>query len=316
MQYLTYPRFWFGMVLLGVCALMPVIATAIDEPFYIDMFARMMIWAIAATSLNLILGYGGMLSFGHAVYLGVGAYSVGILAYHDINNGYIQLVVAMGASALIATIFGAISLRTRGVYFIMITMALAQMVYYLSISAEQYGSDDGLVIYGRSAFGGWLDLDHPMQRYYLIFAVLVLCILFVWRVVNSRFGMVVRGAQSNETRMSAIGYAVFGYRLVCFVIAGTICGLAGFLSANVEKFVSPDMIHWKASGELIFMVVIGGMGSLLGPLAGAMIFAVLSEFLSRITEHWHIIFGPLLVLIVLFARKGIDGLFANKAKPE
>ena len=293
---------------------MPVIATFIDEPFYIDMFARMMIWAIAAVSLNLILGYGGMISFGHAVYMGVGSYSVGILAYHDIDNGWYQLAASIIFSALLSVIFGAISLRTRGVYFIMITMALAQMMYYLSISAEEYGSDDGLVIYYRSSFGDIIDLNNPMQRYYFIFGVLILCIVLVWRIVNSPFGRVIRGAQSNEARMATIGYAVFKYRLIAFVIAGVLCGIAGFLSANVEKFVSPDLIHWKASGELIFMVVMGGMGSVLGPLAGAMVFALLAEFLSRLTEHWHIIFGPFLVLVVLFARNGIDGLFEKRAE--
>ena len=303
------PRAVFAAALIGICALMPLVAAVIDEPFYTDLFARTMISAIAAISLNLILGYGGMISFGHAVYLGIGGYTVGILAYHGIESGWLQWPLALGLSALVAVVFGAISLRTRGVYFIMITMALAQMVYYLAVSAEQYGSDDGLVIYQRSDFGtASYDLADPLHLYYTIFAVLVLSLLVTWRLTESRFGMVVTGARSNLGRMEALGFATYRYRLTCFAIAGMMCGMAGILSANREDFVSPDLMHWTHSGELIFMVVLGGMGSLFGPLAGALAFKLLSELLSRVTEHWHLIFGPFLVLVVLFARGGIDGI--------
>lgn len=289
---------------------MPVVAPAVGEPYYVNVFARAMVWAIAAVSLNLILGYGGMISFGHAVYLGIGAYTVGILAFHGVESAYIQWPVALVVSALVALIFGAISLRTRGVYFIMITLALAQMIYFLSVSAEQYGSDDGLIIYDRSSFGtDLLDLDDPLHLYYTIFFVLLLSLFITQRIVGSRFGMVIRGARSNEERTLAMGFPVYRYRLVAFVIAGVLCGLAGVLSANVEKFVSPDTLWWPRSGEMIFMVVLGGMGSLFGPVAGALVFWLLSEMLSRITVHWHLIFGPFLIVAVLFARRGIDGLF-------
>ncbi len=302
----------FAACVLALCALMPFIAQALDEPFYVDIFMRMMIWAIAAASLNLILGYGGMISFGHAVYLGIGGYTVGICAYYGIESAYIQWPLALGLCTVIALVFGAISLRTRGVYFIMITMALAQMVYFLSASAEEYGSDDGLVIYVRSLFGTELyDLDEQRHLYYTIFAVLLLSLAVTGRLVASRFGMVIRGAKSNESRMETMGFPTYRYRLVCFVIAGVMCGLAGILSANVEKFVSPDMMYWTRSGELIFMVVLGGMGTLFGPVAGAFVFWLLSEYLARLTEHWHLIFGPFLVLVVLFARGGIDGLLGK-----
>lgn len=306
---LKTPRSVFTIFVLGLCALMPLIAAAINEPFYVGVFARMMIWAIAAVSLNLILGYGGMLSFGHAVYLGIGGYTVGICAYYELESAFVQWPLALGIAAIVALIFGAISLRTRGVHFIMITMALTQMVYFLSVSAEEYGSDDGLVISVRSQFGTALyDLDQPLHLYYTIFVVLLLCLFVTNRIVESRFGVVIRGACANETRMESIGFSTYRYRLVCFVIAGTMCAAAGILSANIEKFVSPDVMYWTKSGELIFMVVLGGMGSLFGPVAGALTFWVLSEFLSRLTEHWHLIFGPFLVLVVLFARHGIDGL--------
>ena len=304
-----------GAFVLGLCAIVPVLATIFDEPYYINLFGRIMIWAIAAISLNLILGYGGMISFGHALYLGIGAYVVGICAYYEIYSAYIQIPLAIGVGALVAFIFGAISLHTRGVYFIMITMALTQMIYFLFISIEEYGSDDGLIIYTRTDFGtNLLNLDNPIQRYYLIFAMLAAGLYFSHRFIHSRFGYVIRGAKSNELRMEVIGFPTFRYRLICFVIAGVICTLAGVLSANVEKFVSPDFMHWTRSGELIFMVVLGGMASIIGPVTGALVFWLLSEVLSRITEHWHIIFGPFLILVVLLSPRGIDGLLQGKGK--
>lgn len=298
-----------GAAVIGACAIVPVAATVLDEPYYINLFARLMIWAIAAISLNLILGYGGMISFGHAVYLGIGAYAVGICSYYGVDSFYVQLPVALGAALLISALFGAISLRTRGIFFIMITMALSQMIYFLSISIDEYGSDDGLIIYNRSELGlNVVDFDNPIHLYYIIFAVLIACLAFVRRLTQSRFGYVIRGAKSNEQRMEVIGFSTYRYRLVCFIIAGMICALAGVLSANVEKFVSPDVMHWTRSGELIFMVVLGGMASVLGPLTGALVFWLLSEFLARLTEHWHIIFGPILLCVVLFSPRGIDGL--------
>ena len=310
---LSSRRKLLGALIIGACAIVPLAATVFEEPYYINLFARLMIWAIAAISLNLILGYGGMISFGHALYLGIGAYVVGICAYYDINSAFIQISTAIGVGVLVSLIFGGISLRTRGVYFIMITMALTQMVYFLTISIEKFGSDDGLIIYDRSDFGtDLLNLDNPFHRYYLIFAVMIACLYFSHRLIQSRLGYVIRGAKSNETRMEVLGFSTFRYRLVCFIIAGVMCTLAGVLSANVEKFVSPDVMHWTRSGELIFMVVLGGMASILGPLTGALVFWLLSEVLSRMTEHWHIIFGPFLILVVLLSPRGIDGLLALK----
>ncbi len=303
-----------AILVVGACAIAPIVAGVLDEPYYINLFARLMIWAIAAISLNLILGYGGMISFGHSLYLGIGAYTVGIFAYYDIYNFYLQLTTALALGALIALVFGGICLRTRGVYFIMITMALTQMVYFLSISIEEYGSDDGLIIYVRSELGtDLISFDNPIHRYYLIFAAMIACLYFSHRLIRSRFGYVIRGTRSNETRMEVLGYPTFRYRLVCFIIAGVMCTLAGVLSANVEKFVSPDIMHWTRSGELIFMVVLGGMASIMGPITGALVFWLLSEFFSRITEHWHLIFGPFLILVVLLSPRGIDGLLSIKS---
>ena len=317
------PLFLYRAFVLALCAFMPALAPLVGEPYWIDIFLRIMIWAIAAVSLDLILGFGGMVSFGHAMFIGLGGYTVGILAYYEIFNGFIQWPLALVVCGAVAALVGAICLRTRGIYFIMITLAFSQMIYFLGVSAEEFGSDDGLVIEGRSEFAihigdaSWvLDLEDQMVFYYLVFGILALVLWFVRRIVNSRFGMVIKGVKSNEGRMAAIGFDPFRYKLVCFIIAGVICGLAGVLMANGEKYISPDMMHWTKSGELIFMVVLGGMATVFGPVTGAVVFLFLAEILSNITHNWHLIFGPFLVLVVLFARRGIDGLFAGKVKTD
>jgi branched-chain amino acid transport system permease protein len=296
------------VLLLAALPLVPVYARLANDPFLLTLFTRIVIMALAAVSLNLILGYGGMMSFGHAAYLGIGGYAVGMLAHEGIYSGLVQWPVALAASALFALVIGALSLRTRGVYFIMITLAFAQMAYYVVAGIARYGGDDGLTIYKRSQFFAPLDLSNKIQFYYLCLALLYGGTYFVWRLVNSRFGMVVQGTRSNEVRMRAIGFPTYRYKLVCFVIAGTLCGLAGALLANHNDFISPATMYWTRSGDLIVMVVLGGMASPLGPWFGALVLLVLEEALSSITEYWQIILGPLLLLIVLFARGGIDGM--------
>ena len=299
------------VALLLALVLLPVYVELGGSRFLLTLFTRIVILAMAAVSLNLILGYGGMMSFGHAAYLGIGGYAVGMLAHEGVFSGFVQWPVALLASALFALVIGALSLRTRGVYFIMITLAFAQMAYYVVAGLARYGGDDGLTIYKRSQFVAPLDLSNKIQFYYLSLAMLFASIYLVWRIVNSRFGMAIRGARSNDTRMRAIGFPTYRYKLVCFVIAGTMCGLAGALLANHTDFVSPAMMYWTRSGDLIIMVVLGGMGSAFGPLFGAVALLVLEEVLSGITEYWQIILGPLLLLVVLFARGGIDGLLAK-----
>jgi len=291
--------------------LLPLYTSLSGNVFALTLFTRIVIFALAAASLNLIMGYGGMMSFGHAAYLGIGGYAVGILAAEGIGSGFIQWPVALLASALFALVIGALSLRTRGVYFIMITLAFAQMAYYIVAGLARYGGDDGLTIYKRSQFFSPIELTNKVQFYYLCLALLLGAIYLVHRLVNSRFGMVIQGSRSNDLRMRAIGFPTYRYRLTCFVIAGTLCGLAGALIANNTDFVSPSMMYWTRSGDLIIMVVLGGMGSAIGPLIGAVALMVLEEFLSGITEYWQIILGPLLLLVVLFARGGIDGLLSK-----
>ncbi|MGB6860001.1 MAG: branched-chain amino acid ABC transporter permease [Pseudolabrys sp.] len=299
------------ILLLLALVLLPVYVEFTGSRFLLTLFTRIVILALAAVSLNLILGYGGMMSFGHAAYLGIGGYSVGILAFEGVTSGFVQWPVALLVSALFALVIGALSLRTRGVYFIMITLAFAQMAYYIVAGLARYGGDDGLTIEKRSQFFPPLNLSNKMQFYYLCLALLFASIYLVWRIVNSRFGLAVQGARSNDTRMRAIGFPTYRYKLTCFVIAGTLCGLSGALLANHTDFVSPGMMYWTRSGDLIVMVVLGGMGSTFGPLFGAVALLVLEEVLSGITEYWQIILGPLLLLVVLFARGGIDGLLGK-----
>jgi branched-chain amino acid transport system permease protein len=305
------PRNLAAAALLAALALLPLYVQLSGNQFALTLFTRIVILALAAVSLNLILGFGGMMSFGHAAYLGIGGYAVGILAHENVYSGFVQWPVALAASALFALVIGALSLRTRGVYFIMITLAFAQMAYYVIAGLERYGGDDGLTIQKRSQFFTPLNLTDKTQFYYVCVALLFAAIYLVWRIVNSRFGMVIQGSRSNEARMRAVGFPTYRYKLVCFVIAGTLCGLAGVLLANHSDFVSPAMLYWTRSGDLMIMVILGGMGSVIGPVFGAVALLVLEEALSGITEYWQIVLGPLLLLVVLFARGGIDGLLTQ-----
>lgn len=300
-----------ALLLLLLLGFVPVAAEVFDDPFLLTLFTRIVIMTIAAVSLNLILGYGGLVSFGHAAYIGIGGYTVGILSFHGVQSAWIQWPLAIGISGLVALLIGLLSLRTKGIFFIMITLALAQLIYYLGNGAYAYGGDDGLTILKRSDFGGLIDLNHRPSLYWLCWGILVVTLYLCHRAVNSRFGMVLQGAKSNDRRMAMIGFPVFRYRLVAFVIAGMVCGLAGVLSATFTDFISPAMMHWTRSGDLIVMVVLGGMGSLFGPLFGAVSFLLLEEILSGWTEYWKIVFGPMLVLVVLFARGGIDGALSR-----
>ncbi len=308
------PRAALTVALVAVLALLPVYSTLTGDAFVLTLFTRVLILAIGAVSLNLIMGYGGMVSFGHAAYLGIGGYAVGILAKEGIGSGGVQWPVAIAASALYALVVGALSLRTRGVYFIMITLAFAQMIYYVASGLDRYGGDDGLTIYKRSQFGGFFDLNNKTLFYYLCFVLLLTSIYLVSRLVNSRFGLVIRGARSNERRMRAIGFPTFRYKLVCFVIAGAMCGLAGALLANHTNFISPAMMHWTRSGDLIVMVVLGGLASLFGPLIGAVTFLLLEEGLSRLTEYPDLILGPVLLLVALYLHGGIEGLLGGRRR--
>jgi branched-chain amino acid transport system permease protein len=300
-----------GYALILVLAMLPPLFLGLGEPFYLDVVARMMIFGIAALSLDLLLGYSGMISLGHAVYLGIGGYAIGILNYYGINDGALQFGAAVLFSALAAFFIGAVSLRTSGVFFLMITLAFSQMLYFLAISINTFGGDDGLTISQPSDLG--LNLRESSVFYYFVLAALAALLIICDRIVNSRFGMLIRGIKYNESRMVAIGFPTFRYKLTAFVIAGAICGFAGALLANQTLFVSPSLIHWSRSGELLVMVIAGGVSTLVGPVIGAILYLLLEKVLSGWTIYWGACVGISLVLLVLAGKRGVLGLAVRKA---
>jgi branched-chain amino acid transport system permease protein len=289
-------------------AAVPLVAALTSEQYVLSLVTRVMIFAIAALALDLIVGYAGLVSFGHAAFIGLGAYAVGIPAAHGVNDALISLPIAIAASMLFAAATGTVCLRTKGVYFIMITLAFGQMAFFTASSLAPYGGDDGLTVAARTTIAGYSLFDNERIFYYVVFACLACAFLFARAIVGSRFGRVVRGAKENETRMEAIGFYVHRFRLVAYVISGGIAGVAGFLLANATKFVSPAYMSWQRSGELIVMVILGGLGTLYGAIIGTAAYLFLEEWLSGFTENWKVIFGPLLVLVVVFARGGLIGV--------
>ncbi|MGH6815264.1 MAG: branched-chain amino acid ABC transporter permease [Hyphomicrobiaceae bacterium] len=292
----------------GILAATPMAAVFTTESYVLSLVARVMIFAIAALALDLIVGYGALVSFGHAAFIGLGAYAAGILSAHGIADALISLPAGLAASALFAFATGLVCLRTHGVYFIMITLAFGQMAYFTASSLAPYGGDDGLTIAARNTIAGFAVLKNDRVFYYAVFACLLGTYLLCRALVASRFGRVLRGAKENPTRMAALGYDVYRFRLVAYTISGTLAGLSGVLLANATEFVSPAYMSWQRSGELIIMVLLGGLGTLHGAIIGTATYLLLEVRLARITEHWKMIFGPFLVLVVLFARGGLLGV--------
>ena len=304
-------RVLLPILLFCALAAVPFLAKLGPESFILSLMTRVVILALAAMSLDLLIGYGGLVSFGHAAFLGLGAYAVGILSSHGIENAGLQLLAGCAACALFALASGAITLRTEGVYFIMITLAFGQMLFFLATSLAAYGGDDGITLPGRSTVAGLPLLKSDAALYTASFVALLGFYLLLRRITRSRFGRVLAGARENATRMEAIGFPPYRYRLAAYAIAGIIAGCAGFLAANASEFVSPATMSWQRSGDLIFVAVLGGLGTLHGAIAGAIAFVLIEEGLSHLTEHWRIVFGPILILAVLFARGGIAGLFGT-----
>ena len=305
----SYQKYIAIALLLALLAL-PSILTVFGQEFYIGFATRVLILALAASSLNLVLGFGGMFSLGHAAFFGAGAYAAAICLSSGIGDALIAFPLAMAVAGLLALAVGAISLRTRGVYFIMITLAFAQMAYYLFVSARSWGGDDGLPMAGRMTLGGF-SLASDSALFYAALGCLALVMLFFGRLADARFGRVIQAIRENETRMEALGYPVFRYRLICFALGGALAGLAGALLANLTGLASPNLLQWTQSGTLLVMVIIGGVGYLYGGVVGAVVLLVLEESLVGVTEHWHIALGLLLLGIVLFAPKGVAALFGK-----
>jgi branched-chain amino acid transport system permease protein len=294
------------VLVLALLLALPFVAHAAEQPYYVALFARMIIYAIAATALNLALGYGGLVSLGHALFLGLGAYSVALPAFYEIENGWIHLLICIASCGVVGLITGMISLRTSGIAFIMITLAFAQMGYFVFVSLKQYGGDDGTTITYTSKFFG-ADLGSADLVYGVAFVVLCLMTWWMGRLRTSPFGMVLRGARQNARRIDAIGFRSQRYQLCAYVLSAILCGIAGMLLANLNAFASPSTLSWVVSGDLIVMVVLGGTGSIFGPLLGALSFLGLEEVLKMWTEHWMAVFGSIIVLIALLGKAGIVG---------
>ena len=317
---------WINAAVIAGLLALPLWALWVDEPFTITLVTRAVILALAAVGLNIVLGIGGMVSFGHAVFFGIGGYAMGILAYHAQTYTALDLglitsegtkfmpaiwLVAMGVSAVAAFFIGVLSLRTSGVYFIMITLAFGQMFFYFAISWAEYGGEDGVSIYVRNDFPG-LNTLVPIQFFVICFTILCIVLFLKARLQVSPFGLALNAARQSSQRVETVGLNAMRLKLLAFVISGAITGLAGALFADLNRFVSPSMFSWQLSGELIVLVIIGGVGRLMGPVVGAAVFVALEHFLGGLTDFWHVYLGAILLCIVLFGRGGLIGLLTGK----
>ncbi|MEP2705823.1 MAG: branched-chain amino acid ABC transporter permease [Roseibium sp.] len=316
----------FNAVVLATLAIVPLWAHVTGELFTITLATRAVILALAAVGLNIALGLGGLVSLGHAVFFGIGGYAMGILASHA--QTYTPLMewpfviegsksmpviwlVAIVLSSLVAFVIGLLSLRTSGVYFIMITLAFGQMFFFFSISWSAYGGEDGLSIYVRNGFPG-LNTLVPIQFYGLCFGILALVLLFAAKLQRSPFGLALNAARQAPDRVETVGLNPMRLRLLAFVLSGAITGLAGALFADLNRFVSPTMFSWQMSGEIIVFIILGGVARLFGPVVGAVLFVALEHFLGDLSDYWHIYLGFLLLGVVLFARGGVIGMLLGR----
>jgi len=310
---LSKPATLVPVLLMAALAAVPLVAQLAEQPFYLAFFARIMIYAIAASALNLALGFGGLVSLGHALFLGLGAYSVAIPAFHGIDNGWVHLLCCVAVCGLVGLVTGAVSLRTSGIGFIMITLAFAQMGYFVFVSLKRYGGDDGTTIAATSKFFG-ADLGQAGTVYWVAFGLLALVLWWIARLRVAPFGMVLRGARQNPRRINAIGLRSARYQLAAYVLSAVLCGVAGMLLANLTAFASPSTLTWMVSGDLIVMIVLGGIGTVAGPLLGALAFLGLEELLKMLTEHWLAVFGLSIVLISVLGKTGLAGLLDSWGK--
>lgn len=298
------------VILLAGLALLPFAAAAADEPFFTTFFARVLIYAIAATALNVALGLGGLVSLGHALFLGLGMYSVALPTHFGISSGWVHLAACVASCGVVGLLTGYVSLRTSGIAFIMITLAFAQMGYFLVVSLKQFGGDDGMAISAASEFFGF-SLGSGNAVYGVAFCLLVALTVWIARLRSAPFGMTLRAGRQNARRVASVGLALSRYQLTAYVLSAVLCGLAGMLLANLNAYASPSSMSWMVSGELIVMVVLGGMGSVFGPFLGAVAFLGIEEVLKAFTEHWMAVFGLLILGVALLGKAGIAGLLAR-----
>jgi branched-chain amino acid transport system permease protein len=305
-------RPWPTLAVVAVLALLPLAAAALGQPFYVVFATRVLIYALIATSLNLLIGYAGMVSFGHAAFVGTGAYTVAMLMPAGVASAWLLWPAALLAGAGVAFLVGAVSLRTRGVYFIMITLAFAQMAYYLVLSLRVLGSDDGLTLSNRPSLG-LVDLNRDTTFYYAALAILLAALAGMRVMLNAPLGRALQGIRDNETRMEAIGFATYRLKLLVFVIAGAAAGLGGGLLVSLNGLVGPNLLNWTQSGLLMIMVILGGAGRLQGGALGAVLLLVVEEAIAEHTIHWPLVIGMVLLAVVLFAPQGLSGLMRRRA---
>jgi branched-chain amino acid transport system permease protein len=305
-------RPWPTLAVVAVLALLPLAAATLGQPFYVVFATRVLIYALIATSLNLLIGYGGMVSFGHAAFVGAGAYTVAMLMPAGVASAWLLWPAALLAGAGFAFLVGAVSLRTRGVYFIMITLAFAQMAYYLVLSLRVLGSDDGLTLSNRPSLG-LVDLNRDTTFYYAVLAILLTALAGLRVLLNAPLGRALQGIRDNETRMEAIGFATYRLKLLVFVIAGAAAGLGGGLLVSLNGLVGPNLLNWTQSGLLMIMVILGGAGRLLGGALGAVLLLVVEEAIAEHTIHWPLVIGVVLLAVVLFAPQGLSGLMRRRS---
>lgn len=309
-RYLSSPRIAVPVLLLVLLGVAPAAADVLKDPFLVVFLSRALILAIAAVSLDFVMGFAGIVSLGHALFIGLGAYVVGIMSVYGITNGWLHLGLTVLLCGSIGLATGMIVVRQTGLSLIMITLTFAQMFYYLATGLKRFGGDDGLSIQTGSNFY-FFTLDHSRVLYYVAFFALVSLLVLGLRASRARFGMVLQGCRMNERRMCALGYSTTQYKVVAYVLSSVVCGIAGMLYANLTHFVSPSYATWTMSGDLLVMVVLGGVGSLIGPVLGTFSILIIEEILKGYTDHWMIIYGPLVVLFVLLTRKGIYGMLSD-----
>ena len=298
-----------GVVLAGL-AFVPLYAWLTGDMYVLTLFGRILAFSLAALGLNLALGYGGMVSLGHAMYMGLGAYTVGILSSLGVFSGWVHLVCTAFITILIATPLSWVALRTQGIAFIMITLAFAQLFYYVFVSLKMFGGDDGISLKQLSDFG--VLTGNKFAIYISLLMTLFLSIWVMHKIVASQFGLLLRASKTNNRRVKALGSHTLTYRMTAYVISALLCALAGFFLANLTGFVSPAMMTWSISGELIVMVLLGGVGSVFGPIVGALAFLLTEEGLKLLTERWPLILGPLIVLIVIYLKHGLWALWSKR----
>ncbi len=316
------PRTIAALVVLALLALLPLLAASFGSDYYVGFGTRVLIYALAAIGLNFILGFGGMVSLGHAMYVMLGAYAVAIPAAHGIVSGWAHLAIAVAVTTVLAVGVGAVALRTSGIAFIMITLAFAQMLYFGAVGLKDYGGDDGLTVAERSV-AGLYDLSNPATLYYVALVTVLLALYLSWRAVLSPFGLVLRASKANARRATALGHPVFRYQLTAYVASAVICAVAGVLLANLTRFASPSYGAWTLSGELIVIVILGGIGTVFGPVVGAIILLVLEELLPSVIEmvvpdykaNWMLLLGLFIFVVALLLKRGVFGsLPADRAE--